>query len=181
MNSVPFSIPRRAYWSCILAGGAGALAALVFFCFFVYLFIDVSFISDAQCGDLGSTRYCFFDKDWDSSTYLSTITSFYSTLITVIVGFLAVVAAFAFLVIRSSARHHAQDAMEMEVQRFFQTASSVERISEEVRSVSRSVLTEELGRQLALIQGDIETIIAVLEEGGFEMPGRIEVRDETKA
>ena len=96
-------------------GAIGAIIALLVSVFAVYLFIDLSFLSSASCGAADDYVYCFFDEKWDSGTYLSTITGFYSTIITLLIALLGVVAGLAFIVIRSSALQQAEESIEKEV------------------------------------------------------------------
>ena len=105
----------------VLFGAVGAFAALLVAVFAGYIILDFSFLPAASCGGNDDYVYCFFDKNWDSGTYLSVITEFYSTIITVLMGLLGTVAAFAFFAIRGSAFQRAEETIEKEVERYIDT------------------------------------------------------------
>lgn len=154
---------------CFLAGVAGGVAATLAIVLSIYSFIDIDFVTNASCGAKDNFQYCFFDEAWDSGEYLSAITTFYGTIITILIGFLAILAALAFLVVRTSAGHHAQEAMEGEVERYFASNAAVVSIEGKLSALADDVF-EERSRDLAV---RLETIITVLEEDGYDIPGAI--------
>lgn len=109
-------------------GVVGASIVMFLVIFAAYFMLDLSFVSNASCGSTGEAAYCFFDDKWDSDTYLSIITEFYSTVITVLIFLVGVMAAFAYVVIRGSAMQQAEEEIEREVDRYFETGKAQERI-----------------------------------------------------
>lgn len=107
-NGANAKVEKSTFWICFIVGMAGGLAATLAALLFIYFFIDISFVKNASCGSNRAFQYCFFDKAWDSGEYLSAITTFYGTIITILIGFLAILATLAFLVVRISAGHHAR-------------------------------------------------------------------------
>ncbi|KAA3507694.1 hypothetical protein [Agrobacterium rosae] len=160
---------KASFWTCFFAGVAGGIAATLIIILALYLFVDVDFVKNASCGSKGTFHYCFFDEKWDSGEYLSAITTFYGTIITILIGFLAILATLAFLVVRISAGHHAQEAMEGEVERYFASNATVISIEGKL-SLLADTLVEQRTRELAV---RLETIITVLEEDGYDIPGTI--------
>ena len=150
----------------IFFGALGAFMALLFSAFAGYLFIDLSFLSSASCGAGDDHVYCFFDEKWDSGTYLSTITGFYSTIITLLFALLGVVAGLAFIVIRGSALQQAEESIEREVDRYFETNKAEEKIRKGLETVG-SVELEKIGQRL-------EEIEVALEEAGLLPDGSLE-------
>ena len=157
------------FWICFFAGVSGGIAATLAIVLALYHFIDIDFVKNASCGSQGTLHYCFFDKDWDSGEYLSAITTFYGTIITILIGLLAILATLAFLVVRTSAGHHAQEAMEGEVERYFASNAAVTSIEGKL-GVLADTIVERKTRELAV---RLETIITVLEEDGYDIPGTI--------
>lgn len=102
-----------------LAGATGALAVILLVGMLVYWQTGFQFLHQDACGSYKGSRFCFFDDRWDTETYLATISTFYGTIITVLVGLLAFVAAFAFFAVRASALSHAEEKVSEEVHRYF--------------------------------------------------------------
>lgn len=157
-----------------LAGAIGATVVLVLVAFVGYLFLDLSLLSSTSCGRGDEYIYCFFDDDWDSGTYLSVITSFYSTVITVLLGLLGAVAAFTFFAIRSSAFQQAEETIANEVDRFFTTDM---RAKEVVRDGVQQVAEGEFKQ----IIRRLEKIETELEEQGLLTVGTLELGDAKEA
>ncbi len=160
---------KTTFWVCFIAGVAGGIFATLSIILSIYVFVDVDFVNNASCGSRGNFHYCFVDEAWDSGAYLSAITTFYGTIITILIGVLAILATLAFLVVRTSAGHHAQEAMEGEVERYFASNAAVVSIEGKLSALADS-LVEQRTRELAV---RLETIITALEEDGFDIPGTI--------
>lgn len=160
---------KAAYWTCFCAGMAGGLLASLGTTLALYLFVDLDFVKNAQCGSQLGLNYCFFDEKWDSGEYLSAITTFYGTIITILTGFLAVIATLAFLVVRTSAGHHAKEAMEGEVERYFASNAAILLMETKIGALAENAV-EARTRDLAV---KLETVITVLEEDGYDVPGTI--------
>lgn len=168
-NGANAKVQKTTFLVCFFAGAAGGVIATLAVVLSIYLFVDIDFVKNASCGSKGTFHYCFFDEAWDSGEYLSAITTFYGTIITILTGFLAILATLAFLVVRTSAGHHAQEAMEGEVERYFASNAAVISIESKLGMLADSMV-EARTRELAV---RLETIITVLEEDGFDVPGTI--------
>lgn len=160
---------KTAYWTCFCAGIAGGILATLTVVLLLYSFVDIDFIKNSSCFSNGPLHYCFFDEKWDSGEYLSAITTFYGTIITILIGFLAILATLAFLVVKTSAGHHAKEAMEGEVERYFTSNASIILIDEKLGNLTDKFV-EAKTRELAV---RLETIITILEEDGYDIPGTI--------
>lgn len=153
-------------------GAVGALVALLLAFLAGYIYIDFSFLPAASCGGSENYVYCFFSENWDSETYLSVVSGFYSTIITILIFLLGAVAALAFIVIRGSALQQAEEAIEKEVDRFFETSKAEEKIHEGLEKVGRI----ELGK----IEVRLEVIEIALDEADILKDGKLELVDEKK-
>jgi len=109
----------------------GAFVALLIAACFAYISFDFLFLTGAFCQTKGSLSVCFFDdKAWDAENYLSVITGFYSTIITVLIALLGGVAAFAFFAVRGSALQRAEEDIEKEIGQYFESEGDVPSIVE---------------------------------------------------
>lgn len=153
-----------------LAGAIGAIVVLVLVAFVGYLFLDLSLLSSTSCGRGDEYVFCFFDDNWDSGTYLSVITSFYSTVITVLLGLLGAVAAFTFFAIRSSAFQQAEETIANEVERFFTT-------DKRAKEVIKDSLPELVEDEFKDVADRLENIETQLEEQGLLTLRTLELGD----
>lgn len=162
--------PTRSIVIPFLAGAAGAFAAMLFVGLLIYWLTDFQFLHQDACGTYNGSTFCVLDDRWDTETYLSTISSFYGTIITVLVGLLAFVAAFAFFAVRASALSHAEEKVSEEVHRYF-TDSKVgdERI--------RTILDELSKVRNQSIANRVDVIETQLSEQGLLTLSDLEVQE----
>lgn len=158
----------------ILSGAVGAIVIIFLAIFIGYKTLDISFLKTASCSEGNGIIYCFFDKKWDSETYLSVITSFYSTIITILIALLGVVAGLAYIVIRGSTLQRAEEAIEKEVDRYFETSKAEEKIHKGIEKVGNIEL-EKIKRSLdeirvSLIEAEIIT------DGNLELENEKETK-----
>lgn len=153
-----------------LFGAIGSLLALFAAVAISFWFIDFSILNTASCGEIDQLVYCFFDEKWDSETYLSAITDFYSTIITIIIGLLGVVAAFSYLTIRSSTLQKTEEATEQEVRRYFETIKAEEQLYRASQRAKDSQVNE--------INVRLEEIEVALYEAGILIDGELGAEDE---
>lgn len=163
-------VANNSLFACFFAGFLGGLAALLITFLIVYHFFDFHFIENASCGEGKALAYCFFDKQWNSSTYLSIITSFYSIVIAMLIGLLGAVAAFAFLSIRTSALRQAEGDIEKQVDIYFEQTKAEEKIQKGLKQLG-NVEIEKLGNRL-------EAIEIALEEAGLLPEETLGTKDE---
>lgn len=156
----------------IFSGAVGTFVALLLVIFAGYTFLDLSFLPASSCSKDDGLVYCFFDENWDSGTYLSVVTGFYSTIITILIALLGVVAALAYIVIRGSAFQRAEEAIEKEVDRYFERSSTEEKIHLALGKIEDARINR--------IEQSIEEIEIAITEAGFEIRKRLERDDEKK-
>lgn len=153
-------------------GAMGALVVLLSVVFVGYLLIDFSFLPDASCGGSDDYVYCFFDDKWDSETYLSVVSGFYSTIITILIFLLGTVAALAFIVIRGSAFREAEEAMEKEVDRYFESSKAEGKIHKWLEKIG--------GIELEKMKGSLDEMKVALYEEGILIDENLGGADEKK-
>jgi len=100
--------------TCVLAGTSGSIIVLLVIGVIGMVWWDPIFVnlmqsSEHMCEAHMEGYYCFFSQNWDDGTYLSSITGFYTNLITVLLALMAIMSALSFVVIRSSAKGHIED------------------------------------------------------------------------
>lgn len=158
----------------IFFGAVGAFAVLVLAVFSGYWVLDLSFLPAASCGKGDDYVYCFFDDVWDSATYLSIVTSFYSTVITVLIALMALVAGLSYIAIRSSYFQRGEETIEKEVVRFFKTDEGKMKIREGLGTI------EEIDKEN--IELRFEVIEVALEEAEipFQKLKKLRFDDEEK-
>lgn len=150
----------------VFFGAVGSFMAMLLTAFAVYIFIDLSFLSNASCADDQGFIYCFFDDQWDSETYLSALTGFYSTIITVLIGLMGVIAAFAFFAIRGSTLQQGEEVIEKEVDRYFKSEQSDVKLQKSIEAVG---LNETENIKLRLEEIEIALVEAeILKDGKLE-------------
>lgn len=65
----------------------------------------INLIEPSNCIHNNIISACYFDKTWYSSNYLSTLTSFYNTIIVILITIITLIGALAFLSIKHSAKN----------------------------------------------------------------------------
>lgn len=155
----------------IFFGAVGAFAVLLLAVFSGYWVLDLSFLSTASCGRDDDYVYCFFDDVWDSATYLSVVTSFYSTVITVLIALMALVAGLAYIAIRNSYFQRGEETIEKEVVRFFKTDDGEMKIRKGLKTI-KEIEKENIDLRLDVIE-------VALEEAGIPFQ-KLRLDDEEK-
>ena len=145
-----------------------ALTCLVF----LHAFWDVTYIDMSDCPEGIDAKYCFAAGNWDSETYLAIITDFYSVIITVLIAALGVLSVFAFLVIRGTARHHAEQELEAVVANYFATTAAELQIEKAIEAAENSDLLE--------IQRTVDRIIRTLEDNDIGFRPRMKDVENAK-
>ena len=144
------------------------LLALVVFSwrFEPYFVLAKEAIEASQCRPLSKGVYCFFDENWDSSTYLAIISNFYTTIITVLIALIGIIGVFAFVVIRANAISHAEEVIEKQVTDAIDNGRLKDTVD---AAIIKSV--RELGMELKKRLDDAELQI---EELGGSIGGKLE-------
>lgn len=115
---------------------------------FVYHMVDFKFLANTSCHQVNDWKflpeftYCFYSDKWNEETYLSSISSFYSTLITVLIAFQALISWVSFVVIRNSNKHEIESEVEKELPHYFKTKESDRVLREALESISEKVALE---------------------------------------
>ena len=134
--------------------------------FFLHAFWDVTYIDMSDCPEGIDAKYCFAAGNWDSETYLAIITDFYSVIIAVLFAALGVLSVSAFLVIRGTARHLAEQELEAVVASYFATTVAERQIEKAIKAVDR--------RGFLKIENAVAAIGKALEESDIKRPPRVE-------
>ncbi|MFC4346982.1 hypothetical protein ACFO5Q_03910 [Kordiimonas lipolytica] len=171
---------RRISRKAFFLGAAGSLLAVLAVFTLIAIFFDVGFLPEVLCDKKYPGRVCFYDDAWDSETYLSVITGFYGTIITILVGLLGVVAAFAFFVIRGDAIRQSEEAIEDEIKRYFSTVAAEKMVSTSLTKVAESRRTE-IEKQMREIHTEIDDLKLALVEAEVLIDGQLEIEDEEAA
>lgn len=115
--------------------------------------VDVKFLTDVACQDFGPSKYvpkftyCFYDEEWDSETYLAAITSFYTTLITVLIALQALISWVSFIVIRNSNKQEIESEVEKELPNFFRSKNSDTVIKEALQDNMKREISKAINKQ----------------------------------
>ena len=164
---------RMHYASCLAFGAGGALLTLLIVGVAAPLFFDLRFLGSSNCALRGELALCMFSDQWNESDYLSLVTNFYNVIITLMIGFLGIVAAFAFYAIRSSSFQHAEEMMASEVQRYFATSAATTHL--------QSTLAPIVDGRLQDISSSVDEIRVALVEQDILPDTNLEVDGEEEA
>lgn len=160
---------------CMLLGAMGTLITLIILALVTHHYTDSSFLNNYFIKNTqGGYAVYFFDKEWDSETYLSIITNFYAFIITIIVALLGVVAAFAFFAIRGASLDKTEEVAEKEVRRFFEKATTEGRI----KDFLKEMVEDEVDEKTEKLDTRVTEMGQMLEENG--LPYKLKVEDEKK-
>lgn len=124
------SKPAVTYFGLLLCAISTTLALLALAGLAIAHIVDIKFIKDAACQSYQATSgipkfsYCFYSEEWDSATYLSTISTFYTTLITILIALQALISWISFIVIRNSNKQTIESEVEKELPNFFRRRDS---------------------------------------------------------
>lgn len=160
---------------CMLLGVIGTLITLIILALAVHHYIDPSFLTNYLVKNTqgGYTVY-FFDEVWDSETYLSIITTFYATIITILVTLLGAVAALAIFAIKGASLEKTEEVAEKEVRRFFGKSSTDDRI----KGFLKGIVKSEIDEKFAELDTRVTKIGEILEEN--DLSYNLEVEDDKK-
>ena len=139
--------PYLTFWGMLACVLTTAVVIIGLGGLFILHMVDVKFLKDVACQDFGSSSlapkfsYCFYSSEWDDETYLAAITSFYNTLITVLIALQALISWVSFIVIRNSNKQEIESEVEKELPNFFRNKNS--------DAILREALKENLQREVA--------------------------------
>lgn len=169
---------ERDGWKCLAISASAGLISSLFVIFVFYLFIsDTNFMKGESCVAGAYYQFCYYGEGgvWDDASYLQTITSFYTAIITVLIAVIAMVGLVATLSIRAGVKAHAEQEMPSIVKAHFDRQDtsddmraivySVIKASLENGSLSMSVPKDgELGEAIRAIEIRLETVEHDMEE-----------------
>ncbi|WP_299144185.1 hypothetical protein [uncultured Tateyamaria sp.] len=133
---------KSIYWGYLACSVITSIVLIVLVGLFFLHVVDVSFLSDAACRQIESSRYydkftyCFYGSDWDEETYLAAVSGFYSTLIAVLVAVQALISWLSFAVIRSSNKQSIEEEIEKEIPYFFRTKDADRLLEDALTAIS---------------------------------------------
>ncbi|MEP0503330.1 MAG: hypothetical protein ABJD13_02475 [Paracoccaceae bacterium] len=144
--------PLATYLGLLLCAISTTIALLILGSIAMAHIVDIKFLEDVACqrqqgaGPFPTVSYCFYSEEWDSATYLSVISTFYTTLITVLIALQALISWISFIVIRNSNRQEIESEIEKEIPNFFRTrdADTILRnaLNENLASAAEAALKE---------------------------------------
>lgn len=162
----------RPLWLVVVASATSTLFTILIFLLWLRYYVDFSFFPASACIPGGSkVHFCVFSDETNSEAYLSIISSFYGTIITVLMGMLALVAGLAFLTIRAQALRQSEEAIEYEVKRYFETETGRAATADALAKLSLDNTADLLKRI-----DDIELALEEAEIPSFK--GKLKVDDE---
>lgn len=186
VNNHRASVVSRISGQVAISLGTFFVAVLIVY-FIVWFNVDRSFLDNHTCNSTNSYVYCFFSEDWDSETYLATITSFYETVINLLFILITLISGFAFVFVRFNTIEHARQ----EVREFVPDFISSPEVAPIVdQSLSRSIGMSEgdlrkLKRSLEMAveqfkekAEDVETMLLYFENEGVNIKQTIGASDE---
>ncbi|MCL4069322.1 hypothetical protein M3484_22445 [Pseudomonas sp. GX19020] len=164
------------------------LTKIVFFCVVVslissfavaygfYAFMSESvFYSNESCYEAKKFQFCYFGeaKVWSDSSYLQTITGFYSSVITVLIGIIAIVATVGAYTIKSSLKAQAEQELPTLIDGYFRqvdghkkiidaASAQVDIVTQDVRALLNNLPIPERGEFISMVNA-IERRLEALE------------------
>ena len=103
--------------------------------------------------------HCIFGKDWNESGYLSIITNFYTTIITILIAVVGVISVFAFIVVRTNAAAQAREEAEQVVEEKVEAVLAGGPIRRDVDDQIEKMIN----RQLRLTQEGLDKLPEIVE------------------
>ncbi len=107
---------KSVFWGVITA------SVVLFVSFYLFnFFVDIKFISSSACLReqkiffVEGMTVCLLSDNWNDSTYLSAVTGFYSTVISLLIGILALTTWLSFAILRSSHKREIEQQVVEEV------------------------------------------------------------------
>lgn len=158
MENSAFSLRAKHLFFCIAASLASSF--LVFYIFYSYM-VDSAFYDGESCLSLSNAQVCYFAKNsvWSDSSYLQTITGFYTSIITVLIGIIAIVATVGAYTIKASIRAQAEQEMPLYVASHFDHVSG----QNQVRSVVEDKMSAKINSLPIPENGPLSEWIASIE------------------
>ncbi|MCL7999648.1 hypothetical protein M8994_15485, partial [Brucella sp. 21LCYQ03] len=121
------------------------------------------FVNSSNCVEMNGQPVCFLSSPLADIDVLSTMTSFYSNLIVLLVALLTITAAFAALTIRASAKNHVENELPQLTQRFFESDDGKE-IIKKINEKGLGEITSALTKLDEKNQEGSELIAALVEK-----------------
>lgn len=155
-NCPPISKNKEIYWSAAATGAASALIIVGIIYATTLFWPDNHLLETANCLYEGKLSFCYFDKDWNSSNYLSALTSFYNTIIVILIGLITLIGALAFLSIKHSAKSYAEAQLPILTKEHFQSTQGRNELAQIIEQQLKSI-RQELTETRELINSEIES------------------------
>ncbi|WGR57416.1 hypothetical protein [Paracoccus versutus] len=95
------------------------------------------FYSAPNCSTVSDVFYCYLNQGgaWSDATYLQTITGFYTSVITILIAALAVVAAFGAYTLKASARAQIEQEIPPHISDYFDRDKGKELLAKQAATV----------------------------------------------
>lgn len=164
-----------------IVSNALTITILLLVCF---IFFDAKFISLETCkleSNPNFKNFCFYSEKWNESTYISAVTSFYSTVITILVSLQALITWLSFIVIKNSHKNHIETEIQSNLPRLLNDSlnkkETKDLISNEIEILVSNIIDEK-NKELIIennsLNERIEKITEFLENEGFEIQSFLE-------
>ncbi|GAA0616284.1 hypothetical protein [Paenochrobactrum glaciei] len=124
---------------------SAAISFLVVYIFYHFM-VGTNFINSENCFSNGGYQLCYYGENgvWSDAAYLQTISSFYTSLITVLIAIIALVGVVATLSLRASVRAHADQEIPTFVKAHFETIEAHNSLSDLIEGYIRNSLANNL-------------------------------------
>lgn len=126
----------------------GALFACTVFSIIVYFKTDFALLDADFCGKRFDWVLCYASAEWNEETYLATITSFYETIIVVLLALLTALAFFSFVIIRSDTKEWVFEGVNSQFEIFTRSTELQDRLE---KATKESL--EELDARVSRLEG----------------------------
>lgn len=137
------------------------ISSILIIAFGIFLFSqtnDINFWSKDALKAIHGNNLCYFDEKWDSGTYLQTITSFYTTIITLLIAMQAIISWISFVIVKNSSKEAIDNSVEKELPRIMEQTSTERKLQELMTNINEQT-EQDLLIQLELIRRDLEVIV----------------------
>lgn len=159
-----------------LSVSGGFVAAIVTLIAAFFFMGKIGFISAIDCGDYLKVYLCFVDNGsaWGDSAYLQMITNFYTTIITVLIAALALVAALGAYTLRASSRFQIEQDLPGAVSDFFERERSRELLSKVVVPSVEEKLASSLSSISMPTEGELAGAFSALQNRVDQLTVQVE-------
>lgn len=167
---------------CMIIGIASSVSTVILFVLYIKFSGNTHLIQPSNCLFNDVVSACYFDRMWDSSSYLSALTSFYNTVIVVLLTVITLIGALAFLSVKHSAKSHVDAQLPSTTSDYFKSEDGqnklkslfsldIKRLDEEISTLSLEI------KKLQSTLGDADGKIMSLNDKVIDLQNILEEAD----